>query len=234
MKREDIQYAFNTANLQKGDILLINDYEEHLREKMGGAKYTHAALYMGDAFIMEANGYGVTMNHIFSYAFINVDDAIVYRPINVTKESIDNVIFWARAKMGNEFSTREALRTRQYRNTDEKEHEERMFCSRLVAQSYEKAGIKLVHNSDYCVPIDFMSTNALEQVPGVLEPVDTEEWRNIIEKKIEERESGDGMIWFSKLFEKLQALYGPFYEPIEISAAKVRKKNEISKFIFAF
>ena len=67
MKREDIQYAFNTAKLQKGDILLINDYEESLRKKMGGAKYTHAALYMGDAFIMEANGYGVTMNHIFSY-----------------------------------------------------------------------------------------------------------------------------------------------------------------------
>jgi len=70
MKREDIQYAFNTAKLQKGDILLINDYEESLRKKMGGAKYTHAALYMGDAFIMEANGYGVTMNHIFSYGFI--------------------------------------------------------------------------------------------------------------------------------------------------------------------
>lgn len=208
MRREDIQYAFNTAKLQKGDILLINDYEEHLREKMGGAKYTHAALYMGDAFIMEANGYGVTMNHIFSYAFINVDDAIVYRPIKVTKESIDNVIFWARAKMGNEFSTREALRTRDYRNTDEKEHEERMFCSRLVAQSFEKAGIKLVHNSDYCAPIDFMSTDALKQVSDVLEPVDTDEWRNIIEKKINERESGDGMIWFSKLFEKLQALYG--------------------------
>lgn len=47
MKREDIQYAFNTAKLQKGDILLINDYEESLRKKMGGAKYTHAALYMG-------------------------------------------------------------------------------------------------------------------------------------------------------------------------------------------
>ena len=46
MKREDIQYAFNTAKLQKGDILLINDYEESLRKKMGGAKYTHASLYM--------------------------------------------------------------------------------------------------------------------------------------------------------------------------------------------
>ena len=207
MKREDIQYAFNTAKLQKGDILLINDYEESLRKKMGGAKYTHAALYMGDAFIMEANGYGVTMNHIFSYGFINNDDALVYRPINATKESIENVIFFARAKMGNEFSTREALRTRDYRNTEEKEHEERMFCSRLVAQSYEKAGIKLVHNSDYCAPIDFMSTDALEQVPDVLEPVDTDDWRNIIEKKIKERESGDDMIWFSELFEKLQALY---------------------------
>lgn len=159
MKREDIQYAFNTTKLHKGDILLINDYEESLRKKMGSAKYTHAALYMGDAFIMEANGYGVTMNHIFSYGFINNDDALVYRPINATKESIENVIFFARAKMGNEFSTREALRTRDYRNTEEKEHEERMFCSRLVAQSYEKAGIKLVHNSDYCAPIDFMSTD---------------------------------------------------------------------------
>lgn len=208
MEKENIRFAFNSAKLHKGDILLINDYEENLRKRMDGAKYTHAALYMGDAFIMEANAYGVAMNHIFSYGFVSKDDALVYRPVNVSNDSIDNVIFFARAKMGNEFSTREALRTRDFRNTEEREHEERMFCSRLVAQSYEKAGIKLVHNSDYCAPIDFMGTDALEQVPDVLEPVDTEDWRNIIETKIKERESGDDMIWFSKLFEKLQVLYG--------------------------
>lgn len=207
MKREDIQYAFNTAKLQKGDILLINDYEESLRKKMGGAKYTHAALYMGDAFIMEANGYGVTMNHIFSYGFINDDDALVYRPKDVSEEIIENVIFCARIKMGNEFSLCEAFRTGSYKDTEEKQHEEKMFCSRLVAQSYERVGIKLVHNSDYCAPMDFMTSDKLELIPDALIPVDTEAWANLIEAKIKERECDENMIWFSELFEKIQKLY---------------------------
>lgn len=233
MKREDIQYAFNTAKLQKGDILLINDYEESLRKKMGGAKYTHAALYMGDAFIMEANGYGVTMNHIFSYGFINDDDALVYRPKDVSEEIIENVIFCARIKMGNEFSLCEAFRTGSYKDTEEKQHEEKMFCSRLVAQSYERVGIKLVHNSDYCAPMDFMTSDKLELIPDALIPVDTEAWANLIEAKIKERECDENMIWFSELFEKIQKLYNnPNIQYFDQLVACRIKKTRIGRKVY--
>ena len=55
LPREDLNYIFDTRVLEPGDILLMNTYEERLRQKLG-CKYEHAAIYLGDAHIMEANG----------------------------------------------------------------------------------------------------------------------------------------------------------------------------------
>lgn len=66
--QEEIKYIFNPYNLLPGDILLMNTYEEDMRARMK-CKYEHAAIYIGDAFLMEANGAHVVMSHIYSYAF---------------------------------------------------------------------------------------------------------------------------------------------------------------------
>ena len=46
LEREEIKFAFNSDKLEKGDILLMNIYDERLQEGMG-TKYTHAAVYGG-------------------------------------------------------------------------------------------------------------------------------------------------------------------------------------------
>ena len=78
LPKEEIGYIFNPYVLLPGDILLMNTYEERLREKMG-CKYEHAAIYVGDAYLMEANGAYDVMTHIYSYAFRNIEDACVLR-----------------------------------------------------------------------------------------------------------------------------------------------------------
>ena len=78
LKETEFKYIFNPYVLLPGDILLMNTYEEIFREKMK-CQYEHAAIYVGDAYFMEANGAHVVMNHIYSYAFREQNHACVLR-----------------------------------------------------------------------------------------------------------------------------------------------------------
>ena len=78
LKETEIKYIFNPYVLLPGDILLMNTYEEIFREKMK-CQYEHAAIYVGNAYFMEANGAHVVMNHIYSYAFREQNHACVLR-----------------------------------------------------------------------------------------------------------------------------------------------------------
>ena len=60
--KEEIKFVFNEPVMQPGDILLMNTYESQ-RRLMPGCQYDHVAIYLGDAFLMEADGTGVVMNH---------------------------------------------------------------------------------------------------------------------------------------------------------------------------
>ena len=45
LPKEEIKYIFNPYILLPGDILLMNTYEERLRNKLG-CQYEHVALYI--------------------------------------------------------------------------------------------------------------------------------------------------------------------------------------------
>ena len=74
----------------------MNTYAERLRQKMG-CKYDHAAIYIGDAYLMEANGAHVVMTHIYSYAFREADHACVLR---LKKLTLQNIARASRQQMG--------------------------------------------------------------------------------------------------------------------------------------
>ena len=228
LEREEIKFAFNSDKLEKGDILLMNIYDERLQEGMG-TKYTHAAMYMGDAFILESDTQGVAMNHLFSYGFREKDDAIVLRAVEASAEQLENVIFFARTKMGTEFNWREAKKAPELKDTDEKDLSNKMFCSRYVAQSYAKAGIEIVTNCDYCEPLDFVKSKALRKIPDVLNAVEAD-LIDLICKKSEIRESGKEMSLLTDLLKKLRVLYNnPDIQSFEQLIEMGFKRPELDK-----
>lgn len=228
IEKEEIKYAFNSDQLKRGDILLLNIYDERLEEGMG-TKYTHAAMYMGDAFILESDSRGVVMNHLFSYGFREKDDAIVLRANNASAEQIENIIFFARTKMGTEFNWREAKKAQKLKDSEEKDISNKMFCSRYVAQSYAKAGIQIVPNCDYCEPLDFIKSSTLSSIPNVLEEAEPD-LINLIWKKSEIRESGKEMNLLTKLLKELRLLYNdPNIQSFEQLIEKGLKKPELDK-----
>lgn len=165
---EDIKFVFNESLMQLGDILLVNTYDSQ-RNRMPGCKYDHAAIYLGDAFLIEADGYGVVMNHIYSYAFKEAEHGCVLRPKVFNHRMSEEVVYWARGRMAMEFGALQARKVINFRDTEERDKSNRTFCSRLVAQAYHQAGIDIVRNPDFCSPDDIFGSDVLKVVePSLL------------------------------------------------------------------
>lgn len=205
LPKEEIKYIFNPYKLLPGDILLMNTYEERLRQKMG-CKYEHAAIYIGDAYLMEANGAHVVMTHIYSYAFREADHACVLRLKKFSPITIQNIARTSRQQMGREYSTRPFLHVRDFKNTDQKDNGNRSFCSRLVAQSYMEENVAIVPNSDYCEPDDFLHSELLEQVPDAVVPF-TDEMEKVVMNNQKLREANEIDSPNAELFKSLSQLY---------------------------
>ena len=205
--QEEIKYIFNPYSLLPGDILLMNTYEEDMRARMK-CKYEHAAIYIGDAYLMEANGAHVVMSHIYSYAFREHDHACVLRLKKLHPLTLREIARNARKQMGREYvNTMQFRYVRVFKNTDKQDESNKSFCSRLVAQSYLSEGIHLLPNADYCEPDDFLTSDLLEPVPDAITEFH-EDLAKVVMNQQQMREANEIDSPNAELFQELGKLYG--------------------------
>ena len=205
--QDEIKYIFNPYNLLPVDILLMNTYEEDMRARMQ-CKFEHAAIYIGDAFLMEANGAHVVMSHIYSYAFREFDHACVLRLKKASPLTLKEIARNARKQMGREYVNRMQLRlVSKYKNTEKQDESNKSFCSRLVAQSYFYEGIKLLPNADFCEPDDFLKSDHLVSVPDAITEFH-EDLAKVVMNQQQQREETEIESPNAELFQALGKLYG--------------------------
>lgn len=205
--QEEIKYIFNPYELLPGDILLMNTYEERLRRKMG-CIYEHAAIYVGDAYLMESNGEYVTMSHIYSYAFREKEHACVLRMKKLSPIIASDIARNARKQMGREYVDTTLFRhLRNYKFSDTQDTSNRSFCSRLVAQSYFAEGISLLPNSDFCEPDDFLQSQLLQPVENAVVEF-TDDFAQVVMNQQQYRERVETDSPNAELFSELSKLYG--------------------------
>lgn len=204
--KEEIKFVFNEPIMQPGDILLMNTYESQ-RRLMPGCQYNHAAIYLGDAFLMEADGTGVVMNHVYSYAFKEKDHGCILRLKKSSPRIIDDALFWIRSRMAMEFGTQQARMVNALKDTNQMEHSNRTFCSRLVAQAYHQGGIDIVKNPDYCSPDDFLSSDCLERIDSSLLSF-TEEMSLTVMNRQKERNNSEWNTCLAEMFQEFSTFYG--------------------------
>ena len=225
--KEEIKYVFNPYVLKPGDILLMNTYEERLREKMN-CTYEHAAIYIGDAYIMEANGLHVIMSHIYSYAFREKSHAFVLRMKNYSPINMEDVARNARKQMGRDYvDTKQFRYVRAFKDTDRKDNSNRSFCSRLVAQCYDSENIKLVPNPDYCEPDDFLKSDKLEAVSNAVVPF-SDELEKVVMHQQEQRISEEIESPNSEMFDALSGVYNEDIQDSDQMIIAALKKPECS------
>ena len=228
LEEKEIKFIFNPYVLIPGDILLMNTYEERFRKKMG-CKYEHAAIYIGDAHIMEANGAHVVMSHIYSYAFKEIEHACVLRLNNCSSITLSDIARNARKQMGREYvNTRQFLHVRDLKNTNHKDISNRSFCSRLVAQSYKEENINLVTNADFCEPDDFLNTQSLGHVQNAVVPI-TEELLNVVMAQQKYREEHELDSPNAELFKNLSELYGMDIQDLGQAIMSSLNKTELDE-----
>ena len=163
-------YIIDLNKLCIGDILLTrkHDRECELIRKSTNSDYSHAIINVGVGSGIESNGLGVQSINLLRTIYKYADDVLILRyNKDDFDDIIEDVINFARQKIGTEYSTSEARMARMVENIKAKE-ENRQFCTRFVAQSYKNSGIHVVANPDYCSPNDLFESNFFEIITDCL------------------------------------------------------------------
>ena len=204
IEEKDIKYILNTDFLQKGDVLLINTYDDRWQRALN-SPYTHAALYMGDAYIIESDGLGVDIQHVYSFGFKSPEDVKVLRYPNMTEELAEQLLFNARLSLGMEYGTGQLRHVAKLKDSNERDYKSNStFCSRYVATRYESIGVLLVKNPDYCLPSDFLQSSELTLVEDVTMVAEPAAVKTVIKRQSERSEIN----LLASLFERASKLYG--------------------------
>ncbi len=128
---------------------------------------------------------------------------------------IDNIILNARMNVGMEYSIEDAkgIISEKYRPGNTR----RQTCTRFVAQAFEKAGIKLVENANFCSPEELLKSDLLLEVKDVL--------REATDKEIDYAKSE------SVLSKQHRIIRGVLEEVREVTKSDIQELNELKDFV---
>jgi hypothetical protein len=150
--------------LKEGDVLLTSEKSIPSKTVRGLtiSEFSHAILYVGHGSYIHSDLKGVHSANIQRLLFDKPSRVKVLRP-NVPSAAA-TASMYARAQIGKGYSIKEAVRTK---IGSKRKKENKQFCSRLVAESYEFAGVKVVNNPSYCSPKDINQSIFFEEITGV-------------------------------------------------------------------
>ncbi|EPE1290598.1 TPA: YiiX/YebB-like N1pC/P60 family cysteine hydrolase [Escherichia coli] len=165
-------FMLNYELLQPGDIILERGYAWYSEKiaKHTNSRYSHAMIYVGGTIIEATRGGGVYSRVPNRSTVRDISDFKVLRLKEFPGKDILQVICdHARSLCGSQYSVSQALKVkgpdflRKFANDSRKQ-----FCSRLVAQCYQKAGIQLTENINFCSPGDIERSDYLVEQPEMV------------------------------------------------------------------
>ncbi|WP_439408580.1 YiiX/YebB-like N1pC/P60 family cysteine hydrolase [Bradyrhizobium sp. DASA03076] len=163
------------ASLSRGDIILRTTTEPVSKAIRFATKsdISHAMIYVQHCSVIDATSQGVHARNTQRLFFDEACWLHVFRlKGGITADQADQVCQFVRQQIGSEYSTKEAIRT-VIGGRDQ--WTRKQFCSRLVAQAYVAAGVKLVSDPNYCAPADLARSNLLVAVLNATETLTDEE-----------------------------------------------------------
>ncbi|MBE5221354.1 MULTISPECIES: YiiX/YebB-like N1pC/P60 family cysteine hydrolase [Pectobacterium] len=172
-------FILNYDRLEPGDIILERGYSQHseLISKQTNSDYSHAMICVGGT-IIEATREGGVFSRIPNRSTVrDINDFKVLRLKEYPGDEVIKVLCnHARCLAGSQYSVVEALKVKAPDFLREFEKDSRkQFCSRLVAQSYNKAKINLVDNINFCSPGDLERSRLLHVVEDMVHLASEEE-----------------------------------------------------------
>lgn len=161
-------YVFNLNKLKRGDIILekADDEISELVRKFSHSTYSHAILYVGGGSCLEADDIVISFNLQRKLVPSKEDVCVLRLKEDVDPSIMENVILNARMNVGMLYSIDDAkgIISEKYRPGNIR----RQTCTRFVAQAFEKAGIKIVDNANFCSPEELLKSNMLVELHDFL------------------------------------------------------------------
>lgn len=134
---------------------------------------SHAMVYAEDRSVIDATGEGVHARNTQRLFFDSECSIHVLRlRAGISPLQLGAVVTYIRGQVGTQYSAKEAVLTVL---GGARAWTKKQFCSRLVAQAFESAGIALVLNSNYCSPADIKDSPHLIAVESPTVAVTAEE-----------------------------------------------------------
>lgn len=160
----DVLYTYNIASLELGDIILSANSQKTSRIIRGvtGSDFSHAMLYTNKVIVHADHG-GVFAANPQRFLFTD-GQSVVLRLHRPHKYDLAAVCKFAATKIGALYSVPQAVLATIMKKTGYAALSPAQFCSRLVAQAYESAGVRLASNPDFCVPGQFLHCPLLIEV----------------------------------------------------------------------
>lgn len=160
-------YVIEINKLQAGDIFLTT--QKHIVSKaikvFTSSDFSHAMLHVGDGSYIHSDGEGVHSGNVQRLLFKDSRYVKVLRLLaDIDRAVINKACIFARREVGKQYSVKDAINTKN--PLSKKNESNRQFYSRLVAQSFESAGLNLVNNSSYCTPQELDDSELTESVSG--------------------------------------------------------------------
>jgi hypothetical protein len=163
------------SSLVRGDIILTTTTAAVSKAIRWGTKsdISHAMICVQHGSVIDATSDGVHARNMQRLFFHDECALHVFRlKAALSRDEIEQICRFVRERIGSEYSTREAVKVA---IGGSNQWTRKQFCSRLVAQAYSSAGIKLVANANYCAPADLAECPLLAVVPDAVENVTDEE-----------------------------------------------------------
>jgi hypothetical protein len=161
--------------LQPGDIILTTTTAKVSKAIKIATRsdISHAIVCVQSHSVIDATAEGVQARNVQRMFFEDKCSVYVLRYRGgLTPQQSTAIVIFVRSKIATEYSTREAVGSVTGRT---KQWTAKQFCSRLVAQAYASAGIRLVPDENYCSPASIKSSALLEEVPNAVEAVSKKE-----------------------------------------------------------
>jgi hypothetical protein len=171
-------YLLNKDKLKVGDLIFTRDESPTSRtiRKSLGCNYSHVLIYVTDSSCIHADGDGVHSVNIQRLLFKDSNDVQVMRCIETeawTDVRLKELCKLAKSKIGTEYTKTKAVKAGIAYKTGfskKSKNEQLQFCSKLVAESYEYAGLKISKDYTLCTPAELLLSkifSVIESVPEV-------------------------------------------------------------------
>ena len=166
-------YLLDREKLKEGDIILTRSNKKSSKVicKVTKSDFSHAILYVGETSYIHSDIDGV---HSGNIQRLLLEEISFVKVVRIKEQAaVKEVIHYARLQVGTSYSKLSAANA--YAKIFSKLDVKRQFCSRLVANAFETANVRLVSNSDACLPQEIADSKFVHEIEDCVYKASEEE-----------------------------------------------------------